>query len=234
MTSHKPTPRMVMAAALDLDGVLLDGMPYHYEAFNAALSTFGVQATSYEIGLFEGMRTRELIKELANLHDVFPSDEELDKAEHLKRELYSKIFKPNLMPGAQELVELLYSRGCRLAIVTGTAEASAHATVRALHAERLFEVIISHDSGVPLKPHPAPFATAAARMAVAPGHCLAIENAPPGVASATAAGLRCLAIASYVNKADLPGAEIVFESLLDLNSWLAARYDKDSNGRWVL
>ena len=138
------------------------------------------------------------------------------------------------MHGAEDLVALLAERGCRLAIVTGTAEASARAVIRELHAESLFEVVISHDSGVPLKPHPAPYATAATQLSVAPQCCLAIENAPAGVTSSRAAGLRCFAIASYLEKEDLQGAERVFGTLPQLNSWLCERSTRDLDGHWLL
>jgi len=224
----------VRGSALDLDGVLLDGMPFHYEAFNAALHTFGVHGSEREVALLEGMRTREVIKRIANSHGVFPEDSELDEAERLKRKIYSTIFHPQLMPGAIELVSLLAQRGCRLAIVTGTADASAHAAVQALHAESLFNVIISHDSNIPMKPDPAPYATAARQLSVAPEQCLAIENAPAGLASAVGAGLRCFAVASYLERADLQGAERVFETLADLTAWLSERRGRDTNGNWVV
>jgi beta-phosphoglucomutase len=180
------------------------------------------------------MRTREVIKLAANSHNVFPTDPELEKAEELKREIYSKVFRPNLMTGAKELIALLIDRGCRLAIVTGTAEASARAVIRALDAESSIKVVISHDSGILLKPHPAPYIKAAIQLSIEPRQCLAIENAPAGVTSAVAAGLRCLAVASYLEKADLQEADRVFGSLLELNSWLSGRSTRDSQGNWLL
>jgi phosphoglycolate phosphatase-like HAD superfamily hydrolase len=161
MSRPLPCSEPILGAALDLDGVLVDGMPYHFPAFDKALKMFGVHSTIRDIGLLEGMRTRELIKRVANSYNAYPTENELDEAEQVKRKLYSQIFRPTLMNGAEELVALLAERGCRLAIVTGTAEESARAVIRELHAENLFEVVISHDSGIPMKPHPAPYATSA-------------------------------------------------------------------------
>ena len=88
MTQPSPLTEPILGAALDLDGVLVDGMPYHWQAFDAALRTFGVHAKLRDVALLEGMRTREIIKRIANSYNVFPADPELDSAEKLKRELY--------------------------------------------------------------------------------------------------------------------------------------------------
>jgi len=50
----------------DMDGVIVDGMPYHIESWKKALSTVGISVTDLEIYLMEGMTGEETIKELTN------------------------------------------------------------------------------------------------------------------------------------------------------------------------
>jgi sugar-phosphatase len=54
--------------------------------------------------------------------------------------------------------------------------------------------LITADDVVTGKPDPAPFRLAAAAIGHAPGRCLAVEDAPAGIASARAAGCRTLGV----------------------------------------
>jgi len=72
---------------------------------------------------------------------------------------------------------------------------------------------------VQAKPAPAVYLTAARRLGVAPASCLALEDSPPGVAAAKAAGMRCLAVPDPLLAADpqYREADLVIGSLTELN-----------------
>jgi len=72
-----------------------------------------------------------------------------------------------------------------------------------------FAAVVAGDEVTRGKPHPEPYLTAAARLGVAPGECVAIEDSPTGVASAVAAGVPTLAVEHLVTIAPGPGRTIV-------------------------
>jgi beta-phosphoglucomutase-like phosphatase (HAD superfamily) len=58
---------------------------------------------------------------------------------------------------------------------------------------------------------------ATGQPALSPAECLVIEDAPPGIAAARAAGMRTLAVTNTVDEAALraAGADVVTHSLAD-------------------
>jgi beta-phosphoglucomutase-like phosphatase (HAD superfamily) len=69
------------------------------------------------------------------------------------------------------------------------------------------------------KPVPDVYLTAARRLGVAPASCLALEDSPPGIAAAKAAGMRCVAVPDPLLAADprYREADLVLSSLTELN-----------------
>lgn len=108
-------------------------------------------------------------------------------------------------PGAREL--LLAARRAELpaALVTMSWARLADPIVAAL-PEGTFAVVATGDVVARGKPHPEPYLHAARALGVDPGDCLAIEDSPTGVASATSAGVPTLAVRHIVAIPPTPGA----------------------------
>ncbi|MEU9028898.1 HAD-IA family hydrolase [Streptomyces sp. NPDC048383] len=58
---------------------------------------------------------------------------------------------------------------------------------------------LSADDADRTKPHPDPYRAAAARLGLAPGECVAVEDSPDGAASAEAAGCAVLVVPSQLD-----------------------------------
>jgi sugar-phosphatase len=63
------------------------------------------------------------------------------------------------------------------------------------------------------KPDPEGYLLAAQRLGVPPEDCVVIEDAPPGVAAARAAGIRVVGVTTTHFSGELPGADVVTASL---------------------
>ena len=98
-------------------------------------------------------------------------------------------------PGAQELLAALHDAGVPQALVT-----SSFAVVAAPFADTvgLFDVVVTGDAVTRPKPHPEPYLTAARRLGVDVGACVAFEDSRSGLASAVASGARVVAVDSHV------------------------------------
>ena len=66
------------------------------------------------------------------------------------------------------------------------------------------------------KPDPEGYLTAASRLGYSSVDCLVIEDAPAGIESARAAGMRVIAITTTYARESLMGADAVVERLTDL------------------
>jgi len=103
-------------------------------------------------------------------------------------------------PGARELLRALVALGVPNALVTMSYQRLA-ATVAEVLPEGSFAVQVTGDQVAHGKPHPDPYETAARRLGVEPGECVAIEDSPSGLASARAAGVPVLAVQHLVDLA---------------------------------
>jgi beta-phosphoglucomutase-like phosphatase (HAD superfamily) len=61
-----------------------------------------------------------------------------------------------------------------------------------------FDVVVAGDDVEHSKPHPAAYLRAAQLLGVDPGDCVAIEDSPPGVGSAVAAGAATIGVPLHV------------------------------------
>ena len=65
------------------------------------------------------------------------------------------------------------------------------------------KVLVSGDQVQRGKPAPDPYLEGARRLGRPPGSCIVVEDAPAGIASARAAGMRVIAVASTHPRRDL-------------------------------
>jgi beta-phosphoglucomutase len=80
-----------------------------------------------------------------------------------------------------------------LAIVSGAARSEVETVLRAAGLD-VFDVIVSAESVARGKPDPEGYLLALEQLGVRAADAVAIEDAPPGIAAAKAAGLRCVAV----------------------------------------
>lgn len=104
--------------------------------------------------------------------------------------------------GAVELVEDLVAARVRLAVATTGRRRWVEPLLDRLFAGRPFEVVVTGDDVKKLKPDPELYATALDRLGVAAASALAIEDSPPGLAAAVAAGIACVVVASEYNRGE--------------------------------
>jgi beta-phosphoglucomutase-like phosphatase (HAD superfamily) len=82
---------------------------------------------------------------------------------------------------------------------------------------KYFSVFVTGEEVERGKPNPDIFLLAAERLNVPPDHCLVLEDAVNGVAAAKAAGMKCVAITSTHQNADLVNADLVINDFSALN-----------------
>ena len=85
----------------------------------------------------------------------------------------------------------------RLAIVSGAARSEVETVLEAAGLD-VFDVIVSAEDVARGKPDPEGYLLALEQLGVRAADAVAIEDAPPGIAAAKAAGLRCVAVLGTV------------------------------------
>jgi len=103
-----------------------------------------------------------------------------------------------------------------VAVVSGSSRRLVGEMLKFLGVDRLVRFYLGTEDVPRGKPHPAPYALAAERLGVPPGHCVAFEDSRAGVLSARAAGMRVVALRrAGVPPQDLSEADLVLADLAD-------------------
>lgn len=207
----KKIPRAA-AVIFDMDGVIVDSMPYHFIAWYEALRPYGVRVSCFDVYAKEGERWDRSLGLFLKKAGVRPQRRLLKEIFARRQKIFSAYFKRNLFRGAAELLACLDRKGYRLALVTGTPQAEV-SRILPQALRRHFDVIVGGDEVKKGKPHPEPYLTAASRLGVRAADCVVVENAPYGIASAKQAGMFCVAVTTSLPKDYLRRADRIVDGL---------------------
>jgi sugar-phosphatase len=207
------------AVVLDMDGLLIDTEPAWRAAEAAVFAGLGVELSRSDLVDTTGQPVEELIPvwrrrapRTSPLTDAEVADLIADRViAHVKAE-------GQPMPGVTAAIALFERCGLRLAIASSSPGRVIDAVCDRLGLARI-EVRCSARDEARGKPAPDVYLSAARRLGVAAAACLALEDSPNGVASARAAGMRCVAVPDPL-LADDPGyrrADLVLTSLTGLD-----------------
>ncbi len=211
------------AVVFDFDGVLVDSEPLHFRALRDSLLPEGITLTQQEYqDAYLAYDDREAVRLALERAGAPPDLARVAAVAARKAALFERrLPEIDFFPGARELVVEL-ARELPLGIASGALRAEIEAVLEAAGLRACFGAVVGADDVARTKPHPEPYLAAvrllAARAAgLAPAECLAIEDSPPGLLSARAAGLFALGVAHTYPAAKLGGvAHAVVASLAGL------------------
>jgi beta-phosphoglucomutase len=210
----------------DLNGTLVDDIPYHFEAWRELAGSLGVGLDDATFQSFNGLKNE----------DIFPlllgrpvAHDEMGALSTKKEERYRSLYGPHLAPlrGAEALIASLRASGFRLGVASSAPPANRNMVIDGLRWREVFDAIVEAEH-LPGKPAPDVFVQAARLLGFAPAECLVFEDAVNGVRAAVAAGAPVVGITTNVPGATLlaAGARYAapdFASLPEpVRAWLAA------------
>jgi beta-phosphoglucomutase len=186
----------------DMDGVLVDAMPFHCKAIQtAAKQEVNIDVAQRDVYLLEGMPGEDMVKELlrhkrytGNIEELSNDDsDKIDSIAHRIHERKKKIFQQinASMPinGAKELVSSIH---CKKALASGAAKQEVDSIITKYFGKDAFDVVVSGEDLEEGKPSPDPFQTTLTKMGLTESEAIVVENAPLGVKAANNARIRCI------------------------------------------
>ena len=219
---------MIEAIFFDFNGVIIDDEGLQMKAAQEAFRTDGITLTEQDYYASLGMDAITFVR--AAFQRAGRELDEATLAAALERfdQLYRELIKDKLplFPGVVTFIKATARRYALGLVSMARRDYIEHVLARAGLAQT-FAVIVSAEDVTACKPDPACYVTALARLneqrraqskpPLAPAACLIIEDAPPGIASARAAGMRTLGVTNTVKEPALraAGAEFVTHSLAD-------------------
>jgi mannitol-1-/sugar-/sorbitol-6-phosphatase len=191
------------AILFDLDGVLVDSTHSVERQWRLWADEIRVPPESV-LEIAHGRRTIEVVRILAPHLDP---EAEVRKIEKREADDTDGV---NVMPGAAALLAAI-PEGQWCVVTSGT---NYLATSRLRHARLpIPNILVSADDVREGKPHPEPYLKGARGLGVDPAECLVIEDAPQGIRSAHAAGMKAIGLTSTYPAAELSKADAVVREL---------------------
>lgn len=188
---------MIKGVIFDMDGVLVNNMSVHFEAFSAMAERYNIEAKEeFDFSHLNGRGNDDIINALFPQEIVAAKGVEALAAE--KEALYREIYAPKIVPtkGLTQLLGLLSQRGIRCAVGSSGPKLNVEFVLERCHIAPYFDVRISGDMVTRCKPDPEIFLTAANRLGLQPEECLVFEDAISGIRAAQAAGMKVVALSS--------------------------------------
>ncbi len=210
------------AVVFDMDGVLIDSEPVHFEATRALLADLGVEYVPDLDENFFGCTDYDVFHALRSRYGLVADESELAAA-WVERSV--KLLSGPLLPmrGVPDVLHRLRRSGIRLALASSSAPPIIAATLNGLALQGLFEFTVSGHDVARGKPAPDIFLEAARRLEASPEALLVVEDSFNGLSAAIAAGIRCVAVPCPSTAGqDLTRAAARLRDLTELVPWLVA------------
>ena len=211
-------PRTVGAVLFDLDGVIVESREATERVWLGWAAHHGIEPDELRAAM-HGVRSAEVVAALRPELDAAAESAEIERRQA------EDVVGLRAIPGAAAALASLDP--ARVAVVTSATRTLALARLRAVGVEPPAVVVFAEDVHRG-KPDPEGYLTAARLLGVAPTSALVVEDAPPGIEAARAAGMACVAVESTHPREALGAADTVIESLEQLPALLADRFDAAS------
>lgn len=202
-------------AIFDLDGVIVDTVLLHFEAWKKMFSEYGKDFTFEDYkdkvdGIPRIRGARAILEDL--------SEEELNKAATKKQDYFLEFLEKKGVKVHQSTVDLikeLKAENDKIAVISSSK--NCRNILESASLIPLFDVVITGNDIEKGKPDPDIFLLAAKKLGLDHGECLVVEDAVLGVVAANRAGMKCIGIDRYDSPQRLSGADIVVKDLAEIS-----------------
>jgi mannitol-1-/sugar-/sorbitol-6-phosphatase len=194
------------AILFDLDGVLVDSTRAVDREWREWAARKGVDGDAI-MAIAHGVRTIEVIRRVAPHLDA---EAEADAIENHEAGDQRGV---TVMPGAIDLVRSIPAG--RWGVVTSGSRLLATNRLRYCGLP-VPKVLVTSDDVTHGKPHPEPYLKGAEGLGFAPADCIVIEDAPAGIQSARAGGMKVIGITSTYKADSLAHSDVVIGKLVQI------------------
>jgi len=199
----------------DMDGVLADTGPIHFESWVKMCKEIGVKFTREIFKQTFGQQSSVITQKLVGPNiDVKLVEKWANLKEKYYRELVTEKLKP--LPGVIRIINELKSEGFKLALGSSGPPENVELLLTSLRIKNYFDTIITAAEIKKGKPEPDVFLIIAKILNISPKNCIVIEDAPVGIEAAKRAGMISIALTTTHNKEDLLDAQLVIKDLTEI------------------
>ncbi len=198
----------------DMDGVLINSEPLHYESEKAILAEYGLKYTREIHKMYIGTSEEEFWSNILTLYKVSLNTKELSSKKY--KYFLDNISRVEPIEPAVRLVKTLYDSGIPLGLASSAEKELIKKVLKKMSLEKFFKIIQSGSDVKNAKPDPEIFLITAEKLGASPQECVVIEDSINGVIAGKSAGMTVVAVPNEYTKCfDLSFADFEIESLDD-------------------
>ena len=188
---------MIKGIIFDMDGTIVDSIPYHYEAWKKFFNEKKIADFSKKLNTFKdkGGSTLDFMRSIyGNLY----SKKELKKIIEEKEIVFRRISKGKIKPisGFIEFLNFIKSKNILVGLASNAIKKNVSMIINELEIYDHFDSIICGDEVINGKPNPEMFNETIDRFNIDKSECLIFEDSLEGVLAAKNSGIKVIGITS--------------------------------------
>ncbi|WEP51260.1 hexitol phosphatase HxpB [Cronobacter dublinensis subsp. beijingensis] len=216
------SPRQILAAIFDMDGLLIDSEPLWDQAELEVMATLGVDTSRrHELPDTLGLRI-DLVVELWFAQQPWngPSVAEVTQR-IITRAMTLVEEKRPLLPGVADAIALCKAQGLKVGLASASPLHMLERVLTLFGLRESFDALASAEHLPYSKPHPQVYLNAAAKLGVDPLCCVTLEDSVNGMVATKAARMRSIVVPAEENRSDARWAlaNVRLHSLTELEPW---------------
>ena len=184
------------AYIFDFDGVVMDTESLHFKAWNKGFEIMGDTLTEEEYLPLKSTGRKHIVNTFSRKIGREITEDEAFRICEIKddyfKELCKNIDKSLLIKGVEDFLIKLKSEGKQIAVASSASTTTE--LLKKVELTKYFDVVADGNLGLPKKPDPAVFLTAAELLGVEAKDCLVFEDSPAGLKAAENAKMDFVAV----------------------------------------
>lgn len=194
---------MIKGLIFDMDGTLIQNMPYHMKAFDVQAERHGYKLTQPVSNRFYGRHNDEIFLNVVEpwVVEKFGLQFLSEEKEAIYRELYAGNVR--LTEGLDTLLTDAAAHGIKCYIGSAGPRVNVELIWQGAKLDGRIEGYICGDDVVNFKPHPEIFLKSCECMGLKPEECVVFEDALSGIKAGFAAGCKVVALSTTAKPEDL-------------------------------
>ena len=186
---------MIKGIIFDMDGTIVDSLPYHYEAWKIFFNENKVENFSEKLNEYKGGGTLDLMR---TVYGNQYSKKELKKMSEDKEKIFRKIYKGEIKQilGFKKFLDELKSKDIMVGLASNAIRKNVSMIINELEIYDYFDSIICGDEVNNGKPNPEMFNESIDRFNINKNDCLIFEDSLEGIKGAINSGIKAIGVTS--------------------------------------
>lgn len=215
------TPRQILAAIFDMDGLLIDSEPLWDQAELDVMASLGVDiARRHELPDTLGLRI-DMVVDLWYAHQPWKGPDRQEVTDRIIARAIALVEETRpLLPGVREAVALCKSEGLRVGLASASPLHMLEKVLTMFGLRDSFDALASAEKLPYSKPHPQVYIDCATKLGIDPLACVALEDSVNGMVASKAARMRSIVVPAEEGQHDarFALADVKLSSLSDLTA----------------